>query len=136
MKSSISVGQMVHVRNFGHGAIWLDGEIVGQTGPLSFMVQLHDGRVLRRHTDHLRTRTSQSNVPQENIGPDIITSDTVPDEIPSPSSDDEHTKQHAMQSTAEPIVSTTVSSPQVNIHTPVPLRRSTRIVKPPDVLDL
>lgn len=47
MKSSISVGQMVHVRNFGHGAIWLDGEIVSQTGPLSFMVQLHDGRVLR-----------------------------------------------------------------------------------------
>ena len=44
-------GETVYAQNFGTGQKWM---LV--TGPVSFMVRLQDGRVIRRHQDHLRRR--------------------------------------------------------------------------------
>ncbi len=38
------------------GATWLAGAVVSRNGPLSFEVELVDGRILWRHTDHGRLR--------------------------------------------------------------------------------
>ena len=44
------------MRNFGPGQKWLPGMIVATTGPVSYRVLLEDGRVWRRHQDHMRQR--------------------------------------------------------------------------------
>ncbi|XP_036002862.1 uncharacterized protein K02A2.6-like [Fundulus heteroclitus] len=49
-------GDHVYVKNFATGLPWLPGVIQHQTGPVSFVVDLLDGRQVRRHQDHLRDR--------------------------------------------------------------------------------
>jgi hypothetical protein len=51
-----AVGDKVYARNFASGNPWLHGVISEVTGPLSFKVQLTDGRVVRRHLDQVRSR--------------------------------------------------------------------------------
>ena len=47
-------GDNVYVKNFGPGLKWLIGVIRHVTGPLSYAVELEDGRECRRHVYHLR----------------------------------------------------------------------------------
>ena len=47
------VGEMVSVRDICTEA-WQTGTIVGHRGPKSYVVCLADGRLRRRHVDHLR----------------------------------------------------------------------------------
>ena len=51
-------GDLVFVKNFGVGDRWLPGRIVDVSGPVSFHVQLEDGRRKRCHQDHLRLRAA------------------------------------------------------------------------------
>ena len=53
---NIKEDETVYVRNFGPGQKWLPGTIVATTGPVSYCVLLEDGRVWRRHQDHMRQR--------------------------------------------------------------------------------
>lgn len=53
---SLAVRDKVFVKNFGPGKRWLPGILLRMSGPRSFMVKLWDGRVVRRHLDHLRKR--------------------------------------------------------------------------------
>lgn len=46
----------MNVRNFATGDNWLPGSIVESLGPLSFRVKLVDGRLVRRHIDHILFR--------------------------------------------------------------------------------
>ena len=57
---SFDVGEEVFLRNFGQGERWLPGHIRAQTGPLSFEIQLQDGRTCNRHMDHIRKRGARS----------------------------------------------------------------------------
>lgn len=50
------VGDKVYVLNFLLGPQWLPGVIMQSTGPVSFQVMLQDGRLVRRHQDHVRRR--------------------------------------------------------------------------------
>ena len=52
-------GDAVRVKNFAHGAKWLSGIIQRITGPLSYEVQLLDGRSVRRHVDHIIARQTE-----------------------------------------------------------------------------
>ena len=54
------MGEEIFLRNFGQGEKWLPGHIRAQTGPLSFEIQLHDGRTCNRHMDHIRKRGDRS----------------------------------------------------------------------------
>lgn len=62
-----SVGDKVFVKNQGRGETWLSGHIIESSGPVSFKVQLQDGRTISRHQDHLRKRFTedpeQSDIP-------------------------------------------------------------------------
>ena len=46
----------MYSKNFGQGPKWIPGEIVESTGPVSFLVKLVSGQIIRRHQDHLRFR--------------------------------------------------------------------------------
>ena len=59
------VGDLVFVKNYGSGQRWLSGRIVTCTGPVSFRVQLDDGRVRRCHQDQLRSRWLPDEVQRE-----------------------------------------------------------------------
>ena len=49
-------GDPVYIHDFTQGAPWLPGAIVEVCGPVSYTVSLEDGRVMRRHVDHLSSR--------------------------------------------------------------------------------
>lgn len=53
---AFQVGDRVYLRNFVGKSAWLEGKILDQTGPVSFHVRLSDGRIRKRHVDHLRIR--------------------------------------------------------------------------------
>ena len=57
------VGDLVFVKDFPSGKKWLSGSVSEVRGPLSYYVTLLDGRVVRRHVDHIRSRSSQSTSP-------------------------------------------------------------------------
>lgn len=50
------IGDTVFVKNFSSGYRWLPGEIVKVTGPVSFVVDLEDGRRRRYHQNQIRHR--------------------------------------------------------------------------------
>ena len=55
---------LVFVKNFPPGSKpkWLPGEIQSTDGPRSFTISLSDGRIVRRHLDHIRRRYPESKV--------------------------------------------------------------------------
>ena len=46
----------MYLRNFGRGEMWLPGWIVKHTSSVSFLIRGQDGRMFRRHQDHMRAR--------------------------------------------------------------------------------
>ena len=55
----------VYVRNFGQGSLWWKGKIVNRHGPVTWLIELTDGRVIQRHVDHVRLRNSEVDVDAE-----------------------------------------------------------------------
>ena len=56
---SFVIGEAVYIKNFGRDSSsrsWLSGHVKQYCGPLSYKVELPDGRVNRRHVDHIRKR--------------------------------------------------------------------------------
>ena len=53
---SFIIGESVWVKNFSEGPIWLKGVVFRTKGPLTMEIELEDGRILRRHIDHIRSR--------------------------------------------------------------------------------
>lgn len=47
-------GQSVMAKNMGTGASWIPGVIAQQLGPLTYLVDLRDGQLWKRHVDHLK----------------------------------------------------------------------------------
>lgn len=52
----LSSGDHIFVCNLGPEPVWLSGVIVGCQGAAASHVSLKDGRIIRRHTDHIRRR--------------------------------------------------------------------------------
>ena len=58
---TLEPGDTVSAKNFGPDAKktpWLTGQIVSCQGSRAFQVQLSDGRLVRRHLNHLRRRSA------------------------------------------------------------------------------
>ena len=49
-------GESVFAKNYASGEKWLPGTIASRKGPVSFEVELSNGRKCRRHQDQLRKR--------------------------------------------------------------------------------
>ncbi len=106
---------------------WTPGRVIEVRGPLSYLIEIEDGRVIRRHVDALRSQSSATeNI--ENSGQSAEQPDT---EIPSPPFDST-TDSAALNANeaAPPEVPATdeLSSREVTL----PLRSSSRRRPPPD----
>ena len=63
-----SAGQLVMIRDFLSKQKWMAGTVKSQRGPVSYEIELEDGRIMRRHIDHIRPRFP-SNEPTGNTRP-------------------------------------------------------------------
>ena len=63
------IDDTVFFENFGQGSKWLAGNIDEVRGPLTYMVKLSDGRLVKRHVDHIRNRTSTKPSSSHNVIP-------------------------------------------------------------------
>lgn len=106
---SFEVGAPVFVKNFTSGPTWLDGTITKPKGHCSYKVKLSDGRIVCRHSDHIRTRTS------------VDETDGVVD-----------TDDPLMYPGATPTLPIELEPQEVPNPSPPALRRSNRNHQPPD----
>lgn len=53
------VGDEVYARNFTGPTVWIPGVVVELAGPLTLMIELSDGRKVRRHLNHVRWRQQE-----------------------------------------------------------------------------
>ena len=63
----------VFLKDFSSPKSWKEGTVVHATGPVSALVELQDGRVVRRHQDHFR-RIQKPTKPE----PEISVLEAVP----------------------------------------------------------
>ncbi len=121
------VGQSVLVRNMHPGPDWIPGVILSQLGPVTYLVDLGEGRSWKRHVDHLKrieikpptqcSDTLAGSPEEENWTP----SSNATSGLPPPSGEE-------LSLPSEPVaVHPSTSSP-----TPVSVRRSSRQRKEPD----
>jgi hypothetical protein len=78
------VGDRVYSKHFGQGQRWVPGTIAEVTGPVSFLVKLGNGQLVRRHQDHIRVRKNdhgEMEIPQEEEGIQMDTAPTEPSVI-------------------------------------------------------
>ena len=136
------IGQRVLVRNIRPGPRWVFGTIVKRTGPLSYVVQVSEGMLWRRHVDHLLEANDSpvSEVPDstslerslhptatpisepEQKSPGVINHSTQPQQQQLP---DAQTQSPDPEISSQPLVADG-PIPAVNQDSPLPLRRSTR----------
>ena len=109
--------------------IWLPGVITAHTGPVSYIVQLESGRIMKRHQDHLRIRTSQLLTPPDAL---VLPGDDVPTPGPMSSTPPAPTSREVVRDDIER--ESVSDSPAVS--SPPELLRSQRQRKPPDRLNL
>ena len=113
----------IMVRNYSsqYKDNWVPARIVKQTGPVSYKCELPQGNIVRRHQDQIHSRT----LPKSNVSPRkpvvIPESKTTPVQGSVP-----------LHSTGELGSGSEMASPEPS----VPLRCSSRSVKPPTRLDL
>ena len=100
---------------------WIQAKVLKQTGPVSYKCKLPGGAIVRRHQDQILTR-SENAVPAAPMKTTVDVSDCVP----TPTS----TETEPIEGVQKDLVS------GVPDKLATPVRRSTRVVKPPDRLDL
>ena len=115
------VGEPVLTKNFSEGPVWLKGSILRLKGALTMVIELEDGRVVRRHIDHIRSRPSPAGEVEED--------DNFPLILPQNSAD-------TTASNDESPPPETPESTNNNVEPPSAVRRSDRIRRPPDRLQV
>jgi hypothetical protein len=78
------IGDAVFVNNFGEGPAWLTGSIVDTLGSLSLQVKLTDGRIVRRHIDHVRANFNSPNDLEDEDDDFGQAGEEVDPEVPTP----------------------------------------------------
>ena len=67
---SFKVGDLVYTKDFSSTPlIWIPGTVTKVTGPLSYHIELGDGRVVRRHVDAVRARRDSADPSPLNDSP-------------------------------------------------------------------
>ena len=119
---SLVVGDPVLAKNYAAGEKWLQGVIAEQTGPVSFNVDLKDGREVHRHTDQLLYRHAES----VDKRPDRMQMEPMMEFVPTPITD----KGASVPQASEQVPAPTVTQAMPSVATvPEPLRRSVRSTK-------
>ena len=127
---TLRAGDTVNAMNSTGQTKWVHGVIVEQTGPVSFRVRLDDGRVLRRHVDHVRRRCVNE---KEDIS---VSEKELPPELPveQPPETQEPVQADPLEVTRPEMESP--HTPGQNCTPSANLRRSRRIRRAPEKLNL
>ena len=48
------MGQSLMAKNFGSGSVWIPRVIVKQIGPLTYVINISNGRLWKYHVDHIK----------------------------------------------------------------------------------
>lgn len=107
-------GDLVHIRNFGQGPMWIPGVVIQVRGPVSYTVKLANGEQKRRHVDHIRPRV-ESVVEREPDWADAVPSRSTEAVAPQPA-----------------VLPTDESNGNEAVAAPPTLRRSSRIRQAPE----
>lgn len=134
-------GDCVYVKNFASGSKWLPGVIHRQSGPVSFVVDLLDGRQVRRHQDHVRVRTDAEEKGSQSVSHkdggsssmDCVAPVCIDGLLRPPDGLSEQTASPAPA--AAPIPPSAAQSVTQSVDSPVAPRRSERQHKPPERLN-
>ena len=88
---NLQVGDHVLAKNFSPGEPWLHGSIHSKTGPVSFTVELNDGRIVNQHLDQLREDSAASNAtaPSSVTNNDDVSSQMSDNQLPTDDSSTE-----------------------------------------------
>ena len=142
-----STGTKVWVRNMQRGDKWLPGTILSKEGSVTYHVEMSNGRVRKCHTDQLRVRTVQPEMPDSFNPPTLpltstAVSSNVPDHSPVESQNgndtaavetDSNPSTPNSEPSAEPSnEQPTLESPVVPSLTETEHRRSSRTRQPVD----
>ncbi|XP_062519481.1 uncharacterized protein K02A2.6-like [Corticium candelabrum] len=125
----LQAGDTIYARNHSKGATWIPAKIVDATGPLSFRCQLADQRIVRKHQDQIRRREPPTAVQKQEAkagNPDQGTRSEKED-VEAPPDPNKRPQPETIQPDDQP-TGTTAGEVQ--------LRRSNRVIRPPDRLDL
>ena len=76
----LKVSEMVKPKNFTAGPNW-SGSVLCKTGPVSYEVRLDDGRIIRRHVDHLYSCHKHVDAEAESVAEEPLTSE-IPSYVP------------------------------------------------------
>ena len=90
---TLSPKEEVRIRNFLGDPMWIHGVVVSLQGPLSYRVQLSDGRIWRRYVEHLKGR-SVLNPETSHVQTPNVTSDEVAEITPGTSGREDTVGQH------------------------------------------
>ena len=141
-------GDPVWAVNFQGSPKWMPGVLEQQLGPVSYVVRLQDGRLWRRHQDHLKTRRPEENDTIMREQPPVVAMEeslpAIPCVAPLPTSvgtrSEEKVTTDGQVPTAETVTEAVapkeVTSPGVIITSPKVIRHSGRVIKPPEKLNL
>ena len=122
----IAVGQRVFVRNLQSKLPWLPGRVIQTLGPVSVLIKLEDGRVWKRHIDHVKVASSEEEYSdiQASAGSDASFESDEECQSKNESFKSEDCDSLPENSSVSPSISISHSIPPT---APVPtLRRSTR----------
>ena len=128
------------VRNCGSGANWIAGVIVRQELPVTYVVEVSDGRLWKRHVDHVKecyfTPDSSTTASDSDIDVDVpsapnSTDTSDMDTQPDPPSD--QVSSDSSVTTPMPPEGTVVT-PETN--SPPPRRYPSRAHRPPERFDV
>ena len=145
-------GDRILVKDLRRENTWWPGSVAERSGPKSYVVVLDDGRVWKRHLDHIRRDSMDSAVPQPNVtmepqdsaldhrshvplGTDVPLPAQVPSDIPVMDPAQFGTQVPSEKEESVPVAE---KSPTVDTRSSevgqTPLRRSSRVRKAPDRL--
>ena len=108
--------------------------VTAMSGSVSMVIQLEDGQAVRRHTDHIKARstTPEPQVPKKTTA---VQQDEVVD-LPNIQEEAATREEEGppMVDIPVPLADAVIQAVPEPIPNPVPLRRSTRDRRPPDRL--
>ena len=78
---TFDVGDNVYAEDFrARGSRWIPGIVKKRTGPLSYIIELHDGHLFRRHVDNVRKRVADTES-QDSTNTTIVDSTLTSDNV-------------------------------------------------------
>ena len=146
-------GDRIWVKDLQREHTWWPGSVAERSGPTSYVVVLNDGRVWKRHLDHIRRDTMDSAVDDWDLerlpldaALDPVRQGTSTTSVPSPqqppvslplsNSAEPGTQVQSENANSSPSAAETMSSPNAPLPegSLIPLRRSSRVRRAPDRL--